>query len=78
MSRVDRVWLVWIMAHSLAGDGRQWLQSSVHRRERGQGLVEYAFGVISVVAIAVAFWALLQVAMNAVGQRAVTAVNDVK
>ena len=45
---------------------------------RAQGLVEYAFGVISVVAIAVAFWALLQVAMTAVGQRTVTAVNDIK
>jgi len=78
MSGIERVWLLWIMAQSLADDGRHWLRSSVRRREPAQGLVEYAFGVISVVAIAVGFWALLQVAMNAVGQRAVTAVNDVK
>ena len=57
---------------------RRWLQSKVGRRAPAQGLVEYAFSIISVVALAVAFWALLQVAMNAMGQRAVTAVNDVK
>ena len=78
MSNIERIWMVWIVAETLMIDGRQWLQSTVHRRERAQGLVEYAFGVISVVAIAVAFWALLQVAMNAVGQRTVTAVNDIK
>jgi hypothetical protein len=78
MSKIDRVWLVWIMAETLVRDGQGWLQSSERRRQPAQGLVEYAFGVISVVAIAIAFWALLQVAMNAVGQRTVTAVNDVK
>jgi hypothetical protein len=78
MSNIERAWLVWIVAETLVIDARQWLHSIVHRRERAQGLVEYAFGVISVVAIAVAFWALLQVAMNAVGQRTVTAVNGVR
>ncbi|HEY1296995.1 MAG TPA: hypothetical protein VGJ60_28295 [Chloroflexota bacterium] len=78
MSKIERAWMLWIVAETLVTDGRRWLQSRPHRRERAQGLVEYAFGVISVVAIAVAFWALLQVAMTAVGQRTVTAVNDVK
>jgi hypothetical protein len=78
MSRIERAWMLWIMAETLADDARRWVRSSVVRRERGQGLVEYAFSIISVVAIAVAFYALLQVAMTAMGQRAVTAVNDVK
>ncbi len=78
MSRIERAWMLWIIAETLAEDGPRWLRSSVQRRERGQGLVEYAFSIISVVAIAVAFWALLQVAMNAAGQRAVTALNEVK
>lgn len=78
MSRIERAWVLWIMAETLADDGRRWVRSSLHRRDRGQGLVEYAFSIISVVAIAVACWALLQVAMNAAAQRAVTAVNDVK
>src|SRR5207245_8657952 len=62
MSRIERAWMLWIMAETLADDGRRWLRSSVQQRERGQGLVEYAFSIISVVAIAVAFWGLLQVA----------------
>ena len=78
MSRIDRAWMLWIMAGGLADDARGWLRSSELRRGRGQGLVEYAFSIISVVAIAIAFWALLQVAMNAAGQRAVTALNEVK
>ena len=78
MSRIERAWMLWIIAESVAEDARGWVRSSVARRERGQGLVEYAFSIISVVAIAVAFYALLQVAMTAMGQRAVTAVNDVK
>jgi hypothetical protein len=78
MSRIERAWMLWIMAESVADDARHWVRSSVVRRERAQGLVEYAFSIISVVAIAVAFYALLQVAMTAMGQRAVTAVNDVK
>ena len=78
MSRIDRAWMLWIMAEALADDAGRWLRSPERRRERGQGLVEYAFSIISVVAIAVAFWALLQVAMNAAGQRAVTALNEVK
>ncbi len=78
MSRIERAWMLWIMAETVAGDAQHWVRSSVRRRDRGQGLVEYAFSIISVVAIAVAFYALLQVAMNAMGQRAVTAVNDVK
>ena len=75
---MDRVWMVWIMAEALLDDGRRWMDSSLHHRQRGQGLVEYAFALISVVGIAVGVWALLQVAMNAMGQRAVTAVNSVK
>jgi len=78
MSRIDRAWMLWIMAAALADDAGRWLRSAEPRRARGQGLVEYAFSIISVVAIAVAFWALLQVAMNAAGQRAVTALNEVK
>jgi hypothetical protein len=78
MNGIERAWMLWIMAETLADDGRRWLRSSLHQRDRGQGLVEYAFSIISVVAIAIAFWALLQVAMNAAAQRAVNAVNDVK
>ncbi len=78
MSRIDRAWMLWIMAEALADDAQRWLRSAERRRGRGQGLVEYAFSIISVVAIAVAFWALLQVAMNAAGQRAVTALNELK
>ncbi len=78
MSRIDRAWMLWIMAEALADDAQRWLRLPERRRERAQGLVEYAFSIISVVAIAVAFWALLQVAMNAAGQRAVTALNEVK
>ncbi len=78
MSGLDRVWMLWIMAEALADDGRRWMRSSLKRRERAQGLVEYAFTIISVVAIAIGVWALLQVAMNAMVQRAVTAVNNVR
>jgi hypothetical protein len=75
---MDRVWMLWIMAGALAADGGRWVRSSLRHREPAQGLVEYAFTIISVVAIAIGVWALLQTAMNAMGQRAVTAVNNVR
>ena len=60
-------------------DGRRWLQSTVQpSRARRKVWWSTRSRIISVVAMAVAFWALLQVAMNAIGQRTVTAVNDVK
>ena len=62
----------------MAGDGRRWVESLMKRRDSAQGLVEYAFTIISVIAIGIGMWALLQVAMNAMGQRAVTAVNNVR
>jgi hypothetical protein len=78
MSGIDRMWMLLIIAEAVADEGRRWMRSSLKHRERGQGLVEYAFTIISVVAIAIGVWALLQVAMNAMGQRAVTAVNNVR
>jgi hypothetical protein len=75
---VDRVWMLWILAEALADDAGHWMRRSLSGRERGQGLVEYAFTIISVIAVGIGVWALLQVAMNAMGQRAVTAVNNVK
>lgn len=78
MSGMDRVWMLWIMVEALADEGRRGIRSSLKCRETAQGLVEYAFTIISVVAIAIGVWALLQVAMNAMGQRAVTAVNNVR
>jgi len=70
--------MLWLMAEALGDDGRRRIRAWLKRRERAQGLVEYAFTIISVVAIAIGVWALLQVAMNAMGQRAVTAVNNVR
>lgn len=75
---MERVWMLWLMAETLAADGRHWVRSSLHRRQQAQGLTEYAFTLISVVAICVGIWALLQMAMNAMGQRAATAVGSVK
>jgi hypothetical protein len=75
---MDRIWMLWLMAEALADDGRRWIPFSLKRRDRAQGLVEYAFTIISVVAIAIGVWALLQVAMNAMAQRAVSAVNNVR
>ena len=78
MSGMDRVWMLWLMAEALGDDGRRRIRASLKRRERAQGLVEYAFTIISVLAIAIGVWALLRVAMKAMGQRAVTAVNNVR
>jgi hypothetical protein len=78
MSVVDRAWVLWMMAEALADDGRRWAGSRLRARDRGQSLVEYGFTIISVIAIAIVVWALLQGAMTAMAQRVVTAVNNVK
>jgi hypothetical protein len=78
MSVVDRAWVLWMMAEALADDGRRWAGSRLGARDRGQSLVEYGFTIISVIAIAIMVWALLQGAMTAMAQRVVTAVNNVK
>jgi hypothetical protein len=78
MSGMDRVWMLWVMAGAMADDSCRWMRSSVKGRQRGQGLVEYAFTIISVVAIGIAVWALLQTAMNSLGERAAAAVSSVR